>query len=86
MTSTFGKPDEDAGFIENFSADFAIAVLMYDATVGGIIRDLSDDNLSLGYVMKIDEETDMMCVGFPKFGYNKWIKWKNFGHYEQVVT
>jgi hypothetical protein len=85
MTSAFGLPTEEYGFIENFSAEYAIAGLYPDAAVGGVIRDLSEDDMSLGYVLQINMEADMMCVGFPKFGCNRWIKWKNFGHYEQVV-
>jgi hypothetical protein len=86
MTSTFGMPAlDDAGLMENFSADYTIGGLYPDATVGCLIRDLSENDMSLGYVIRIDKASGTMCVGFPKFGCNKWIKWKNFGHYETVV-
>lgn len=90
MTSTFGMPalnkdESSAGFIENFSADYTFVGLGPDASVGSLIRDLSGEELSLGYVIQIDRNSDTMCVGFPKFGCNRWIRWKNFGHYETVA-
>jgi hypothetical protein len=36
---------------------------------------------SLGMVTRIDEDTGMMQVKFPKVGKLSWVIWDNHGHY-----
>jgi hypothetical protein len=51
------------------------------AKAGDFIKDTSDRRRSLGYVLMVDYNTNMMLVKFPKIGKRSWIVWKNLGHY-----
>ena len=48
---------------------------------GDFINDLTPQKRSLGYVMMIDRETNMMYVKFPKINALNWVVWQNHGHY-----
>ena len=48
---------------------------------GDFIKDLTPQKRSLGYVMMIDRETNMMYVKFPKINALNWVVWQNHGHY-----
>lgn len=48
---------------------------------GDFIKDLSPKKRSLGLVVLIYKETNMMQVKFPKTGKLNWIMWNNYGHY-----
>jgi hypothetical protein len=54
------------------------------ASKGSFILDHSDHKRSLGYVLMVDDNTNMMLVKFPKIGKRHWIVWKNLGHYTVV--
>ena len=51
---------------------------------GDFIKDKSPLKRSLGLVMRIDEDTGMMQVKFPKIGKLNWIIWDNHGQYVVV--
>ena len=55
-----------------------------NASPGGFIKDLTQQKRSLGYVLKIDNLTNMMHVRFPKTGRDSWMVWKNHGHYRVI--
>jgi hypothetical protein len=61
--------------MDPFAAQFAVAC------EGDFIKDMSDQQRSLGLVMLVDKETNMMHVKFPKIGQLSWIMWANYGHY-----
>ena len=48
---------------------------------GDFIKDKSPLKRSLGLVVRIDEDTGMMQVKFPKIGKLNWIIWDNHGQY-----
>lgn len=48
---------------------------------GDFIKDMSPLKRSLGMVTRIDEDTGMMQVKFPKAGKLSWVIWDNHGHY-----
>jgi|TARA_Y100001938_G_C8012448_1_gene390756 hypothetical protein len=52
-----------------------------EASKGDFIKDTSERRRSLGYVLMVDQTTNMMLVNFPKIGKRSWIVWKNLGHY-----
>lgn len=54
------------------------------ASKGNFILDHSEHKRSLGYVLMVDSNTNMMLVKFPKIGKSHWIVWKNLGHYTVV--
>jgi hypothetical protein len=51
------------------------------ARKGDFIKDLSPRERSLGIVMLVNEDTNMMHVKFPKIGKLNWMMWRNYGHY-----
>tara|TARA_R110002020_G_scaffold200596_1_gene402927 strand:- start:818 stop:1012 length:195 start_codon:yes stop_codon:yes gene_type:complete len=51
------------------------------ARKGDFIKDLSPKKRSLGLVMLVYKDTNMMQVKFPKTGKLNWVMWKNHGHY-----
>jgi len=51
------------------------------AEVGSWIKDEFRADRSLGYVLTIDLDTNMMLVRFPKIRKDSWLAWKNDGHY-----
>jgi hypothetical protein len=51
---------------------------------GDFIKDRSPQKRSLGVVVAIDYDCNMMRVKFPKIGKFLWIPWKNNGHYYVV--
>ena len=62
-----------------------IFTALYDnASVGGFIKDLTQQKRSLGYVLVIDDLTNMMHVRFPKTGRDSWMVWGNHGHYKVI--
>ena len=59
--------------------------MLYDnASAGAFIKDLTQQKRSLGYVLEIDNLTNMMRVRFPKTGRDAWIVWGNHGHYKVI--
>jgi len=54
------------------------------AEQGSWIKDEWRADRSLGYVVQVDEETNMMYVQFPKTGKSNWVIWKNSGHYKVI--
>lgn len=54
------------------------------ASKGDFIKDLAETRRSLGLVLQVDKDTNMMQVKFPKMGKISWIMWKNYGHYTVV--
>jgi hypothetical protein len=54
------------------------------ATLGSWIKDEYRADRSLGFVVNIDEQTNMMLVRFPKQGKDSWIMWLNHGHYKVI--
>tara|TARA_R110002020_G_scaffold44161_4_gene127571 strand:+ start:3453 stop:3665 length:213 start_codon:yes stop_codon:yes gene_type:complete len=54
------------------------------AEPGSWIKDEWRDDRSLGYVVQIDQETNMMYVQFPKTGKSNWVVWHNTGHYKVI--
>jgi hypothetical protein len=62
-----------------------IFTAMYkNASAGGFIKDLTQQKRSLGYVLAVDNLTNMMQVRFPKTGQDSWIVWGNHGHYKVI--
>jgi hypothetical protein len=55
-----------------------------DAVIGSWVKDSYRKDRSLGFVMSIDESTNMMYVKYPKTGKNHWVVWSNNGHYKVV--
>ncbi len=55
-----------------------------NAIAGAFIKDLTHQKRSLGYVLAIDEHTNMMQVRFPKIGRDAWVVWGNHGHYRVI--
>ena len=55
-----------------------------NASVGGFIKDLTRQKRSMGFVLAIDDLTNMMQVRFPKTGQDSWMVWKNHGHYKVI--
>ena len=55
-----------------------------EASKGDFIKDTSERRRSLGYVLMVDHNTNMMLVKFPKIGKRAWIPHKNNGHYTVV--
>jgi hypothetical protein len=51
------------------------------ASQGSWIKDEFRADRSLGYVLNIDKETNMMLVRFPKINKDSWVVWENRGHY-----
>jgi len=64
--------------MDPFAAQFALAC------EGDFIKDMSSQKRSLGLVLLVDEETNMMHVKFPKIGKLNWVIWNNHGHYMVV--
>jgi hypothetical protein len=56
------------------------------ANPGSWIKDKNRNDRSLGYVLSIDKDTDMMLVRFPKISKDTWLMWGNHGHYVVVGT
>ena len=54
------------------------------AIIGSWIKDTFRGDRSLGVVMSIDEDTNMMLVRFPKKGKDSWLVWLNHGHYKLI--
>lgn len=54
------------------------------AVIGSWIKDEYRGDRSLGVVMCIDEQTNMMLVKFPKHGKESWLVWLNHGHYKLI--
>ena len=54
------------------------------AYTGAFIKDLTEQKRSLGYVLEINKETNMMRVRFPKLGRDAWVVWGNHGHYRVI--
>jgi hypothetical protein len=61
--------------MDPFAAQYSLA------RKGDFIKDLSPQKRSLGFVMLVDKETNMMYVKFPKIGKLNWLMWSNHGHY-----
>ena len=62
-----------------------IFTVMYDnALPGGFIKDLTPRKRSLGYVIAVNKQTNMMHVRFPKLGRDAWVVWNNHGHYRVI--
>jgi len=62
-----------------------IVTMLYDnASAGAFIKDLTQQKRSLGYVLEIDNLTNMMRVRFPKTGRDSWMVWGNHGHYKVI--
>jgi len=61
-----------------FTAMFA------NASVGGFIKDLTQQKRSMGFVLAVDDSTNMMRVRFPKIGRDSWMVWENHGHYRVI--
>jgi hypothetical protein len=55
-----------------------------DANVGSWIKDSYRKDRSLGLVITVDEQTNMMYVKYPKTGKNHWVVWGNNGHYKVI--
>jgi len=64
--------------VDPFCAQFDLAAK------GDFIKDLTPQKRSLGFVMLVDEETNMMHVKFPKINALNWVVWQNHGHYAIV--
>ena len=54
------------------------------AATGAWIKDKWRKDRSLGIVLQVDEQTNMMFVHFPKISNSTWLVWKNNGHYKVV--
>jgi len=54
------------------------------AILGSWIKDEYRNDRSLGFVVNIDEQTNMMLVRFPKKGKDSWVIWQNHGHYKVI--
>jgi|TARA_R110002020_G_scaffold853_1_gene4242 hypothetical protein len=55
--------------------------LQNSAVNGSWIKDQYRGDRSLGFVISIDETTNMMLVRFPKVRKDSWLVWRNHGHY-----
>ena len=53
---------------------------------GDFIKDLTPQKRSLGYVLEVNKETNMMRVRFPKISRDAWIVWGNHGHYRLLQS
>ncbi len=60
-------------------------VLNQFAYAGAFIKDLTEQKRSLGYVLEVNKETNMMLVRFPKLGRDAWVVWGNHGHYRVIA-
>jgi len=54
------------------------------AAKGSWIKDIYRKDRSLGIVISVDEQTNMMLVRFPKGGNDTWVVWQNHGHYKVI--
>jgi len=54
------------------------------ATAGAWIKDKWRKDRSLGIVLQVDEQTNMMFVHFPKIANSSWLVWENSGHYKVI--
>ena len=54
------------------------------ASIGGFIKDLTQQKRSMGFVLAVDDSTNMMQVRFPKTGRDSWMVWRNHGHYKVI--
>tara|TARA_Y100001938_G_scaffold130986_1_gene187544 strand:+ start:3874 stop:4071 length:198 start_codon:yes stop_codon:yes gene_type:complete len=52
-----------------------------NASIGSWIRDEFRNDRSLGYVLSVDQETDMMLVRYPKIAKDIWLVRENRGQY-----
>jgi len=59
-------------------------VMFKNAQLGGFILDLTQQKRSMGYVLSINEATNMMQVRFPKIARDSWVVWNNHGHYRVI--
>jgi len=59
-------------------------VMFTNASVGGFIKDLTQQKRSMGFVLAVDNLTNMMRVRFPKTGRDSWMVWGNHGHYRVI--
>jgi|TARA_R110002051_G_scaffold228553_1_gene290733 hypothetical protein len=57
-----------------------------NASVGSFIKDLTQQKRSLGFVLAVDDLTNMMQVRFPKISQDSWIVWGNHGHYKVIES
>ena len=55
-----------------------------NASAGDFILDCTIKKRSLGYVIRIDEPTEMMRVKFPKINKEVWMISVNYGQYQVV--
>jgi len=60
---------------------FTSSVLHDIAKIGCWIKDSFRDDRSLGYVLSIDKQTNMMLVRFPKIKKDIWLVRENRGQY-----
>lgn len=51
------------------------------AVAGNWIKERYRKDRSLGFVLTVDEFTNMMLVRFLKINQDNWVVWKNNGHY-----
>ncbi len=51
---------------------------------GAFIKDMTEQKRSLGYVLEVNKETNMMRVRFPKISRDAWVVWGNHGHYRVI--
>lgn len=56
------------------------------AVSGAWIKDKWRQDRSLGIVLQVDKQTNMMYVHFPKIANSSWLVWKNSGHYKVVSS
>ncbi len=54
------------------------------AGIGSWIKDAYRKDRSLGVVISVDEQTNMMLVRYPKMGKDTWVVWRNHGHYKVI--
>lgn len=64
---------------------FSSPALHETADAGHWIKDSYRGDRSLGYVLSIDKQTNMMLVRFPKICKDSWLVWRNSGHYAVVA-
>ena len=55
-----------------------------NADKGSWIKEEFRGDRSLGYVLSIDDETNMMFVRFPKTRSEHWLSWTNRGQYKVI--
>ncbi len=60
--------------------------LRYAAKPGSWIKDEYRKDRSLGYVLNVDKNTNMMLVRLPKISKDTWLVWGNHGHYVVVAA